>query len=273
MSETSRVTPPSPAKNGKDPYSVAAVQRALSILDFLATRPHLGAGLSEIAAGLDLPRPTAKRLLSNLENFGYVSQSGPAGSYQLGLRLLEYGNLVASELAIADTARPHIRSLMEDTGETIHLAVLEGRFVVYIDKLEPDRSIRMVSQVGKRLPAHCTALGKAMLAQLGDDRLSGLLSGVNLEQPTRRTAGSLDELRPRLEECRQRGFAIDDEEVEPGLRCIGAAITDNAGTPIGAISLSAPIDRLPDGQINKIGRRVMRAAEGVASDLGRGAPR
>jgi DNA-binding IclR family transcriptional regulator len=157
---------------------------------------------------------------------------------------------------------------MELTGETTHLALLEGRFVVYIDKIEPDRSIRMVSRLGARLPAHCTSLGKAILARLADGEVESLLAGVRLEKPTPHSAGTLREVLARLEPVRRSGYAVDDEEAELGLRCVGAAVTDGQGQTRTAVSLAAPLERMSSARVAELGGLVTQTALDVGRDLG-----
>lgn len=265
QSSTSGGRPPV-RREKESPYEVGAVQRAFAIVEYLAGRPALTARASEIADGLGLPRPTAHRLLANLEAAGFVAQQGENGSYRLGLRLLELGHLVESELTIVGIAHPHLERLRDATGETTHLAVLEGTTVVYLDKVESDRAIRMVSRVGARLPAHITALGKAMLAYF--PRVAELYDGRELDSFTGRSARTVDELLARLEEVRAAGFSVDDEEVEIGLRCIGAPVTGRSGDVVGAISLSAPTSRLPLERIAETARAVREIADAVSRDLG-----
>jgi DNA-binding IclR family transcriptional regulator len=249
-------------------YFVGAVQRALNIVEFLAARPGLEASLAEIAAGLELPKPTVHRLLANLEAFRLVAPGPGAGTYRLGLRLLELGNAVADELHVARVARTHLVRLRDDTGETTHLAMLDGENVLYLDRVECDRAVRMVSPVGARLPAHCTALGKAMLASFDDAELASRFKGRKLARLTDRSVTDYADLISRLAHVRSSGYAVDDEEVEPGLRCIGAAVHDRSGAVVAAVSLSAPVDRLPHHLVEDVARRVRRAADDVSGELG-----
>jgi DNA-binding IclR family transcriptional regulator len=249
-------------------YFVGAVQRALNIVEFLAQRPGLEASLADIAVGLELPKPTVHRLLANLEAFRLVATGPTPGTYRLGLRLLELGNAVADELQVARVARPHLVHLRDETGETTHLAMLDGENVLYLDRVECDRAVRMVSPVGARLPAHCTALGKAMLAALDDADLAARFKGRKLTRLTDRSATDFADLTARLAHVRQSGYAVDDEEVEPGLRCIGAAVHDRAGAVVAAVSLSAPVDRLPHHRVEDVARQVRRAADAVSAELG-----
>lgn len=264
--EKEPIRPPRRAKESQ--YEVGAIQRAFSIIDFLAAAPGLSARASEIADGIGLPRATAHRLLSNLETPGFVSQRHENGTYRLGLRLMELGHLVESELTIVGIARPHLERLRDASGETTHLAVLDHTSVVYLEKMESPRAIRMVSRVGSRLPAHVTALGKAMLAHMPASLIAELYGDGELESITGRSPQTVDELIVRLDEVRRRGYALDDEEVEIGLRCIGAPVADRSGKVIAAVSLSAPTSRLPSERVSETAEMVRDCADELSRDLG-----
>jgi DNA-binding IclR family transcriptional regulator len=186
------------------------LDRAFAILDALATAPQ-DASLSELAETVKLHKSTVHRLLMILEGYRVVQRDPQTGRYQLGLRLFELGSLAVGNFNVRERARAHLERLVYEVDETVHLCVLDAGEVLYIDKIEPSRSVRMASRVGRRNPAHCTAVGKAMLAWLPEKEVENILRHHGLPRMTPNTIVTPAELRSELERVRQRGYAIDNE--------------------------------------------------------------
>jgi len=246
---------------------IQSVARALFIVDTLAkARGELA--LNEIATRLSLAKSTVHGLISTLKDFGFVEQSAFTGKYKLGIRLFEVGQIVAQGWEVRAVAAPYITKLLEELGETVHLVVLDKLEVLYIDKRESGRSLRIVSQVGMRLPAHCTGVGKVLMAHLPPWKRRELIDTKGLPRFTRNTLTDEDALEDELTRIRTQGFGIDNEEIMDSLRCVAAPIRDQTGNVVSAISLSGPVSRLKGEWLEKAILRVIETAEEISSGLG-----
>ena len=243
------------------------LDRALAILDTLAKEPE-NVSLMELAAKLQLHKSTAHRLLMILERHRMVEREPQAGRYRLGLRLFELGALAIARFNIRDCARPHLERVLFETEETVHLCVLDSGEVLYVDKVEPTRSVRMASKIGRLSPAHCSAVGKAMLAHLSEREVDEILKQHGLPRMTAKTIVTPADLKAELKAVRERGYAIDNEEAEDGVRCVGAAVLGNNGRPLGAISTSAPSFRLTMERVPAVADSVCRAARAISVESG-----
>jgi DNA-binding IclR family transcriptional regulator len=243
------------------------VDRVADILEaFLWLGPELG--VSELARAIGLTKATAHRLLSSLRNRELVAQDPITRRYRLGMRLWELGTIARSSIDWLAQAKPELESLAAEVGETAHLAVLDDDQVLYVDKVESSRSLRMPSQVGRRLPAHCTGVGKALIAFLPDERLAQLIEHRGLQAFTPRSIVDPDRLRAELASVRKAGYATDNEEIEDGLRCIAAPVRDHSGTVIAALSIAGPSSRLPNRDLPARAARVTAAAAAISARLG-----
>jgi DNA-binding IclR family transcriptional regulator len=249
------------------PYKVQVLDRALSIIDAL-TKMREDATLAELAAKVKLHKSTAHRLLSILERHRLVERDAYTGRYRLGLRLFELGMITMDRMNIRDRARPHLEQLVDQLNETVHLCTLDDGEVLYLDKIESARTVRMACRIGHRNPVHCTSVGKVMLAHLTESEQDEILQAHELRRLTPKTITKLDELKAEFKTIRDRGYALDNEEIEEGLRCVGAAVLDHNGRPIAAISVSAPSFRLTMEKVPATAVPVMRAAAALSEELG-----
>jgi DNA-binding IclR family transcriptional regulator len=240
-------------------YNVEAVSKALDLLETFSGPEELG--LNEICRRAAIGKTRAFRLLHTLAAHGYVERCADGSRYQLGAKLCERAAQVRRN--IRELARPWMRRLHERFNETVNLGVLHQREVLYIDILETARPFRMTATIGSRMPAHRTAMGKAMLAHCNprDPESAGGAPPVRLRPSARRA------LLAELEQARKCGFAVDDQENEPGVACVGAAILDAAGAAVAAISVSGPNYRILAGR-KSIAREVMAACRQVSKGLG-----
>lgn len=243
------------------------VDRVVDILEaFLWLGPQLG--VSELSRALGLKKATTHRLLGSLRRRDFVAQDPITRRYRLGIKLWELGSQATSQVAWVDRAKPFLQQLTDQTGETTHLAVLDDGEVLYIDKVESTRSLRMPSQVGRRLPAHCTGVGKALLAHLPAVDVANILARRGMPTFTKRTITDPDALQADLTEVRRRGYSFDDEEIEDALRCIGAPVRDHSGRVVAAVSIAGPASRLPDAQVPQLGEVVLAGARSISTALG-----
>jgi IclR family transcriptional regulator, acetate operon repressor len=236
-----------------------ATEKTLSVLDALdGARSRLG----DIAERAGLPKSTVHRILRRLVERGYARAQGD-GVYVLGPRVLTMAGAMLGRLDATKLAAPVLRALHADVGHTVHLAMLSDDEAVYLEKLvDPGLPYQFASRVGGRIPLHCTAIGKSLLAEME------ALPGLELVRRTPRTVVSEAELRAELERVRERGFAIDDEENERNIRCVGAAVRDHTGTATHAISVSALTVELSFDDAVALGPRVVEAADSISQALG-----
>ena len=247
---------------------IQSVDRAMQLLQELA---ELGgcAPLSTLARQMGLSRSTVHGLLATLRYHGMVSQDDQ-GNYVLGIRLFELGYRAVSRLDLRIAAGPILQQLVDEFMETVHLVVSDGPHVVYIDKRESPQSMQIVSRIGQRLPAYCTAVGKAILAFKPEDELEQLLASASLIPLTRNTITDRELLKMHLHQVRLQGYALDQEEIAEGLRCAGAPIFDYTSQVVGAVSISGPSVRMNDEKITQAVQAVLRASREISRRLGYG---
>jgi DNA-binding IclR family transcriptional regulator len=256
-----------PSKPLSDRYRIHVIDRAAQILDSFGF-DHQELSVSEIGAKTGLHRSTAHRILMALEYNDLIKQNPDTGKYHLGIKLFKLGHQAVSQLNLREICRPFLSRLMNETQETIHLAVLDDDQVLYLDKVEGPHALRMPSRVGRHIPTYCTSLGKAMLSCLDDHEVKNIFRSRALRPYTVNTVKTLDRLLTELRVIRRRGYSVDNEEIEIGLRCVGAPIKDHTGAIVGAISTAAPSARLAAQKIPGVGKLVMAVAAEISEQLG-----
>jgi DNA-binding IclR family transcriptional regulator len=246
----------------------SSLRRALTIIDFVAefTGESGGPRLAEISAGVGLNKTTILRLLAPLLEDGLITYKANSGRYRLGPRTAYLGSVYLERLDLRDIARETLVALVEESGETAHLVVLEGLEVVYVDKVESASQVRMYSRVGSRLPAFCTSVGKAFLAHLPDSMIPRVAEN-GMPRRTPNTITTEEGLRAELETIREQGFAVDDVENELGIRCVGAPVFDYTHAPVAAISISGPDTRVTPDRVPELGGLISRAAVELSGQL------
>ena len=260
--------PDTPRATPRVTDGVQSVHRALDLVEIVAARGgHLGIG--EIAAACDIPLPTIHRLLRTLVDRGYMRQLANR-RYALGFRLVPLG-AAAGSMVGADTERV-LAGLVDSLGETANLAVLSGTHAEYVAQVPSRHAMRMFTEVGRQVELHCTGVGKALLSQLDDDRVRDVVQRVGLPAHTSRTHTSESALFADLAETRARGYAVDEQEQEDGVRCVAVAV---APGPLSwmAVSVSGPVTRMTDDVVTRAVPLLHRAGARLATDLttGRGA--
>jgi IclR family KDG regulon transcriptional repressor len=253
--------------HGTGQYTVEAVAKAMQLLDAFCGGPGV-LSLATLAEQTGIPRATVFRLLATLEECGYLTKS--EDGYRPGLKLFLLGNVVASDLTLRKLALPQLAALRDATGETAQIAILEQWQVVYIERVQSLRPVAyMKSRVGAILPAYCTGLGKALLAWEDADAVDAWARAQHFERLTPTTITSAAELLAELTLIRSRGYALDDEEREIGVRCVAAPILTPQGRVVAAISVAAPSDRLPaDLGGSDVARHVLQAASALSREMG-----
>jgi IclR family KDG regulon transcriptional repressor len=247
-------------------YAVRAVIRAARLLELLRASDG-GAPLNELAARSGLAKASVFRMLRTLEGLGFVERPDGADTYRLGVRCLELGQAYLEQTDLRREARPVLERLRDRFDETVHLAVLDDEYrVVYLEKLDSTHAVGiMMSRVGKTAPAYCTGLGKALLAARDDDPVAALEARGALRRFTKNTIHRPAELRRELARTSERGYALDLEEHEPGVRCVGCAIVGPRGRAIGALSIAGPAQRLAEEALRG---ELAAAAAAAAREIG-----
>jgi len=268
MRTTSPESPIEPVvpEDGGSIYDVAVLLKALDLLEIITESGDLG--LAELSARTGASKASSFRVLSTLHHRGYVSKDPVTRKYTPGPRLIALSFANVSKLQLAPRARPVLEELREEFGETVNLGILADHDVLYLDIAESAHSLRMSSPAGARDRLHSTSLGKAILAALPSAEARALLEAYERKPATRRTIVDIEALQAELRVTHERGYSIDDEENEVGARCVGVAITDVAGRPQAAISVSGPAARVFDSTIDAVGERLKAAAEEVATLMG-----
>ncbi len=255
-------------KKDKSEYIIQAVSHALDLLEqFHGDIDELG--VTELSKRLKLHKNNVFRLLATLESRGYIEQNRATENYRLGLKALELGQTFIKQMGLLRQARPILDRMVEECNETAYVAIFKENHIVYLDVVETSLTVRVVSRVGSRLPAYCTASGKAHLAFLSDEELESAIGEQNLVQHTPTTLASADKLKAELKQIQTNGYAIDNEELDPGVRCIAAPIRDYTRRIVGAVSISGPSMRLEDKRLKEeLIPMILHAGEDLSTRLG-----
>jgi DNA-binding IclR family transcriptional regulator len=254
-------------KTADSPYKVQVLDRALAALGILANSAS-DCSLVELCCALGLHKSTVHRIMMVLEQQRMVVKNQDTGRYRLGLRLFELGSKAIDGLDLRGRARPYLNRLQDTFGETVFLCILDEGQVFYMEKVESQRSVRTACTVGSRAPAYCTAVGKAMLAELPEAEVTQIVRRWGLKPITRNTITTAAALKVELKAIRGRGYAIDEEEKEEGLRCVGAAVHSHSGKLYAAMSISGPAFRMTKERVPEVGRALMQASHELSAELG-----
>jgi DNA-binding IclR family transcriptional regulator len=242
------------AEQEKPGAVVQTLDRALKIIELLALHGE-GFGVTEIGARVGLHKSTVHRILSHLVAQGYIEKDEARPVYTLGLKFIELASLRLNQVELKTEAGPFLRKLASALDQSVHLAILSETDAVYIEKIEPRAHLRMYSQIGKRIPVYCSALGKCLVSDLPAAELSALAARLVFEPFTPTTRLTPEAFLADVALALQRGWALDDEEHEPGIRCIGAPIRDFTGRVVAALSASGDrgvIRPDPDSQVSAL---------------------
>jgi IclR family pca regulon transcriptional regulator len=234
----------------RDRHFVQSLDRGLAVIRALGD-PGRGQTLAEVARSTDLTRAAARRFLLTLVDLGYARLEGRV--FSLTPRALELGYAYLSSLGLPEIAQPHLQRLVAEVHEPASMSVLDGKEIVYVARATTAKRIMNVTiNVGTRLPAHLTSMGRVLLAELDPDELERLLDAISFASVTPKSIAGPDELRAELARVRERGYAIVDEELEPGLRSVGAPVRAPGGAVVAAVNLSTHSSRSSEGHIDAV---------------------
>lgn len=245
----------------KNPIQVA--DRIFQVLETLSATGPLG--LIEISKEVDLNKTTVHRILNSLLYMGYVKQDPDTAKYSLSFKIWDIANQMLNRIDVVEIARPYLKQLAEETGETVHMVQIDGTDAVYIDKVESHlNSVRLVSRIGKRIPLYCSGVGKALLAELPDDRIEALWNESTIQKLTEHTIVDFSLFQKEIEKTRTYGYALDDEENELGVCCIAVSLEDYKKKNKYAFSISAPKSRMDEDRIKEISSAAISIKEKMA---------
>jgi DNA-binding IclR family transcriptional regulator len=242
--------------------SIQVIERMMKLLDALAANSD-PVSLKELSQRTTLHPSTAHRILNDMVTCRLVDRSDP-GTYRLGMRLLELGNLVKARLSVRDAALAPMRELHHYTGQTVNLSVRQGDEIVYIERAYSERSgMQVVRAIGGRAPLHLTSVGKLFLAADEANRVRAYATRTGLSGHTRNSITDLHKLERELNHVRQQSCARDNEELELGVRCIAAGIYDDTGKLVAGLSLSAPADRMQDNWLSHLNNTALLISQSL----------
>jgi IclR family KDG regulon transcriptional repressor len=246
---------------------IQSVDRALNILD-LFDEYTTELKITEISSKMELHKSTVHSLLKTLVMHGYVDQDPETGKYRLGMRLLEKGQLLLQRLDVRSAARKHLVALTAQTGQTTHLVILDGKEGVYIDKVEGDKAAIRYSRVGRRVPLHSSAVGKALMAFRDKDEVESILRHYRYLPQTPSTISSKEAFLSELTKVREQGYAVDDQENEQGVRCAAAPIYDHGGKVVGSMSISTLLSAVDDTEFQQYVTLLKKESNEISKLLG-----
>jgi DNA-binding IclR family transcriptional regulator len=247
--------------------SVPAADRILTILEMVGHSKR-GLRLAEVAEQANMPRSSAHCLLLTLERRGYLHRHEKSGRYMFGLKLFSLASYAISGLEVRELAAPHLAVLMQQTGMTVHMAIMEQHEPVLVSKVDPPGIVRLATWTGKRMDFHCTSVGKAIAAFLPEEKLDELISVRGLPRHNENTVVSGRKLKQQLAQVRKCGYALDDEEEEIGLRCIGVPVFNHEGRVVAAISISGTTGQIHADNVTVLADRAKSAAAAISAALG-----
>ena len=263
MTDTEKDGPPDTARRPN--YPIESVDNVLRLILLMAE--HKQMRVSEVSVELGTALSTAHRLLAMLVHHGFVIQDPDTKMYRAGPALLRVGLRVVRDLDIRTFVRPFAEDLRDETGETVHVAVLQGNEMLFVDCVESPNALRVASRVGTRMWAHCTSVGKAWLACETDDTIRARYPEAKLPALTDRSITARSTLMTALLETRRRGYATNEGESELGVGSVSTAVRDRTGKPLVSISVSFPLVRMPKERVTQLGAAVMRIRDAVEANL------
>ncbi len=253
-------------KPNRQDEGLKSLTKVMRVLDCFSS-VNRSLSLTEICRMTGLPKTTTHRLLVSMRDASLLDQEDSRDPYRLGMKLFELGNTVLSNMDLHREARPFIDALTRQGGQAVHLAVFDGFRAIVIHRADASPEKSLSPATIEQAPVHCTSVGKAILAFQPEHVVQRIID-AGLTKFTESTITDPDALRSALEEIRQRGFALDEGEHQPGLRCIGAPIRDKSGRVAAGVSITGPAWRLPVAEVDGLAKLVIHHAKGISAALG-----
>jgi DNA-binding IclR family transcriptional regulator len=246
---------------------VPAVERALAALELLAESKR-GFSISEMARRLGVPKSSTHLILTTLERRGYLVKNPQSRRYFVGLKLVSLAHVALDGFELRQRAVPFLLSLATQTGLTVHMAVLEGNEAVLIERIESPGFVKLNTWVGQRMHVNCTAVGKVLVAFIPEEEFKRKVQAKRLIKHNQNTISSIGKLRDELNKVRAAGYAIDDEEEEVGVRCVGAPVFDQSGRAVAAVSVAGTTSQIPAEGIEGLAKLVRDTGWRISRELG-----
>jgi DNA-binding IclR family transcriptional regulator len=250
-----------------DSTKVPSVERALAVLEILAESKR-GFSISEMARRLGVPKSSIHLILTTLERRGYLVKNPQSRRYFVGLKLVSLAYLALDGFEVRERAVPFLLSLAAKTGLGVHMAVLEGNEAVLIERIESPGLVKLNTWVGQRMHVNCTALGKALVAFLPEEEFKRTVQAKRLIKHNQNTISSMVKFREELTRVRAAGYAVDDEEEEVGVRCVGAPVFDHLDRVVAALSVAGTTTQIPGNRIEELARLVQDTGTRISRELG-----
>ena len=248
-------------------YEIQSVKRAIQVLN-LFTHDNSELSLKQISQELNIHKSSALRIVQTMEMERYILREPIAGKYRLGYRLYELGNMVIPAIELKKESEPILRRLMQKTKETVHLVIHDKGEAYYLNKIDGPRRMQILSKIGSRLPMHCSAMGKVLLAYMDPDELKKFMHEKKLCRLTPNTITDPEVLMGELKCIQKAGYAVDNGEFENGLKCIAAPIRDSSGKVVAAMSISGDAARLNQKKITQFVELIIDSANKLSAKLG-----
>jgi len=249
-------------------HFIESLSRGMNLLSTLSESPQ-PLTLTELARQLSLSKSTVQRLTYTLLRLGYLDRDRETKKFHLGQRAVVLGLSIVRHSDLRKVAFPHLEKTSKEIGETVNLAILDGTEIVYVERIKTQQILNINLEVGSRLPAYCTSMGKALLAFLPEKQLGELLRKMTFKPHTSNTLLSKEALQRELEKVRRRGFATNNEELSNGLRSVAAPVRDASGKVIAAVNIAVPSSRVQLKQLETVlARKVMETADRISFTLG-----
>ncbi|WP_088105891.1 IclR family transcriptional regulator [Halalkalibacter urbisdiaboli] len=248
---------------------IQAVERALKILD-LFDEFETELKITDISERMALHKSTVHSLLKTLQKHRYIEQNPENGKYRLGLKLFERGNFVIQSMDLRTIAKDYLQKLSKVSGKTVHLVVLDGKEGIYIDKVESASATILYSRIGRRIPIHSSGVGKALVAFRSDEEIEQILNHYQFNQHTPNTITDKKRFLEEIEEIRKRGYAVDNEENEPGVFCVAYPVRNHNGDIVAAISMSTTVNRAKEEGVEETVKMLIDTCHEISYKLGYG---
>lgn len=247
--------------------TVQSIDRAMQLLEVLSQHVE-GVGLLELSERVNLSKSTVHRLLSTLISNGYVKQHEGTGRYHLTMKMFILGSRPIEKLDVLKVSRPYLEKLRDLSGEVIHLVIMDGSEILYVDKVESENTVRMYSNIGKKGTLYSTSVGKAMLADLDDEEIRRIWNQIEITKKTDYTITDFPSFMEEIRDIREKGYAMDRQENELGVKCMGTSVLDYSSRPVAAFSISGPVQRMTDEKVEELSRHILDAKMGISQELG-----
>ena len=245
---------------------IKSVQKAIDILDYIAEKGEVG--VTELSKKFSMSKSSAHGYLNTFFKNNWIDKNDVTDKYKLGLHLFELGNFVRDGFKIREIAIPYMKKIVDKTGETVHLTLLDNGEVVYLESAQPENKLSIASIAGRRAPLYCTGVGKAILAFKSEEFIDDLLNKIELKRFTVNTITDPDSIKKNLKKKKKRGYSIDNAEHEEGVICVGVPIYNAENEVFASLSLTGPSPRIKDPKIEEYSIILKEAALEISRDIG-----